>query len=57
MKRMARMRRGGAGRYSLRGLDSLSARHERSVALRHAVRDGWDAAAVQAILLADQQTL
>ena len=32
-------------------------RRERSVALRDAVRNGWDAAAVQAALLGDQPTL
>lgn len=56
MERMARMRRGG-GRYALRRLDSRAIRRERSVALREAVRHGWDAAAVQAALLGDQPTL
>ncbi|WP_235689937.1 hypothetical protein [Mycolicibacterium gadium] len=37
---------------STRGL-----RRERSVALREAVRHGWDDAAVQAVLLGGQPTL
>jgi len=56
MERMARMRRGG-GRYPVRRFDSRGVRRERSVALREAVRHGWDAAAVQAALLGDQPTL
>lgn len=56
MERMARMRRGG-GRYALRRFDGRGVRRERSVALREAVRHGWDAAAVQAALLGDQPTL
>ncbi len=56
MERMARMRRGG-GRRTVRSIDSRGARRERSVALREAVRHGWDAAAVQAALLGDQPTL
>lgn len=36
---------------------TVGARRERSVALRDAVRHGWDAAAVQAALLGDQPTL
>jgi hypothetical protein len=56
MERMARMRRGG-GRYAVRRFDSRGVRRERSVALRDAVRNGWDAAAVQAALLGDQPTL
>lgn len=55
MKRMARMRRGG-GRHVVRRY-SRGVRRERSVALRDAVRHGWDAAAVQAALLGDQPTL
>ena len=56
MERMARMRRGG-GRHAARRFDSRGVRRERSVALRDAVRHGWDAAAVQAALLGDQPTL
>lgn len=56
MERMARMRRGG-GRYAVRRFDSRGVRRERSVALRDAVRDGWDAAAVQAALIGEQPTL
>ena len=56
MERMARMRRGG-GRRAVRRCDSRGVRRERSVALREAVRHGWDAAAVQAALLGDQPTL
>jgi hypothetical protein len=56
MERMARMRRGG-GRYAVRRFDSRRVRCERSVALRDAMRNGWDEAAVQAALLGDQPTL
>lgn len=56
MERMARMRRGG-GRYAVRRFDSRGFRGERSVALREAVRHGWEATAVQAALLGDQATL
>jgi hypothetical protein len=56
MERMARMRRGG-GRHVVRRFDSRGVRRERSVTLRDAVRNGWDAAAVQAALLGDQPTL
>ena len=56
MERMARMRRGG-GRHAVRRFDSRGVRRERSVALRDAVRHGWDATAVQAALLGDQPTL
>lgn len=49
MERMARMRRGG-GRMRC---DAW----ERSVALREAVRHGWNAAAVQAALLGNQAAL
>jgi hypothetical protein len=56
MERMARMRRGG-GRHPVRRCDSRGMRRERSVALRDAVRGGWDAAAVHAALLGDQPTL
>ena len=56
MDRMVKMRRGG-GRYLVRRGDSRVARRERSVALREAVRKGWDAAAVEAALLGNQPTL
>ncbi|MCH9729769.1 MAG: hypothetical protein K0U84_08870 [Actinomycetia bacterium] len=56
MERMARMRRGG-GRHAVRRLDSRGVRRQRSVALREAVRGGWDAAAVEAALLGDQPML
>jgi hypothetical protein len=56
MDRMVKMRRGG-GRYLVRRGDSRVARRERSVALREAVRHGWDAAAVEAALLGNQPTL
>jgi hypothetical protein len=56
MERMTRMRRGG-GRYAVRRFDSRGIRRERSVALREAVRHGWDADAVHAALLGDQATL
>ncbi|WP_326546217.1 hypothetical protein QGN32_21365 [Mycolicibacterium sp. ND9-15] len=53
---MARMRRGG-GRYAVRRFDSRGLRRERSVALREAMRHGWDDAAVQAAPLVNQPTL
>lgn len=56
MDRMAKMRRGG-GRYVVHRGDSRFGRRARSVALREAVRHGWDAAAVEAALLGDQPTL
>ena len=56
MERMARMRRGG-GRYLVRRGDSRGVRRERSVALREAVRHGWDGVAVETALLGDQPTL
>ncbi|MCH9734096.1 MAG: hypothetical protein K0U78_06015 [Actinomycetia bacterium] len=54
MARMVRMRRGGRRVY--RG-DGRGARRERSVALREAVRHGWDPVAVEAALLGDHPTL
>jgi hypothetical protein len=56
MDRMAKMRRGG-GRYVVRRGDRRGERRERSVALREAVRHGWDAAAVEAALIGNQPTL
>lgn len=56
MDRMVKMRRGG-GRFVVRRGDRRGVRRERSVALREAVRHGWDAAAVEAALLGNQPTL
>lgn len=56
MDRMVKMRRGG-GRYLVRRGDRRGVRRERSVALREAVRHGWDAEAVEAALLGNQPTL
>lgn len=58
MVMMARSGRGG-GRVAIRrGDNGLRGRRERAVALREAVRDGWDAAAVAAALLgSDDPTL
>ncbi|WP_234787764.1 hypothetical protein [Mycolicibacterium novocastrense] len=53
---MARMRRAG-GRYAVRRFDSRGLRRERSVALREAMRHGWDDAVVQAAPLVNQPTL
>jgi hypothetical protein len=51
MLMMARAGRGG-GRVAIRrGDDGVKARRARAVALREAVRNGWDAAAVEAALL------
>ncbi|GAB4912907.1 hypothetical protein MAHJHV34_47150 [Mycobacterium avium subsp. hominissuis] len=55
MRRMARARRGG-GRPTIRGAGP-KARRARSVALREAVRNGWDAQAVQRALLGTDPTL
>lgn len=51
MVMMARAGRGGGRVPIRRGDNGLRARRERAVALREAVRDGWDAAAVAAALL------
>ena len=56
MIRMVRMRRGGS-QHPLRQGDSRGARRERSVALRDAVRDGWDPEAVESALIGDHPTL
>lgn len=56
MARMARMRRGG-GRFLVRRGGGRESRRERSVALREAVREGWDRDAVQAALIGDAPTL
>ena len=50
MERMGRMGRGGGRRPIQRGRAGLLERRERSVALREAVRDGWDAVAVREAL-------
>lgn len=55
MQRMARARRGG-GRPTIRSAGP-KARRARSVALREAVRNGWDAQAVQRALLGADPTL
>lgn len=57
MMRMARARRGGGRRaIAMRGLGRAE-RRARSVALRAAVRDGWNAAAVERALLGSQPRL
>jgi len=56
MIRMAQMRRGG-GRPAVLRRDSVRERRARSVALRDAVRDGWDCERVAAALLGAQPTL
>lgn len=55
MIRMARMRRGG-GRAVVPS-NGLQARRDRSVALREAVRGGWDSVAVEAALLGSELKL
>jgi hypothetical protein len=55
MLRMGRGRRGG-GRPSIRGV-GREARRARSVALREAVRHGWDANAVREALLGAEPRL
>jgi hypothetical protein len=52
MERMGRMGRGGGRRPIQRGRPGLLERRERSVALRAAVRGGWDADAVREALSA-----
>lgn len=55
MEMMGRARRGG-GRPAVRtGEQGVRARRARAVALRHAVRNGWDAEAVAAALLGSAQ--
>jgi hypothetical protein len=56
MIRMAQTRRGG-GRPVVLRRDSVRERRARSVALRDAVRDGWDSERVAAALLGTQPTL
>jgi hypothetical protein len=48
---MARARRGGGRGLVRRGDHGVKARRARAVALRDAVRHGWDAEAVEAALL------
>lgn len=55
MEQMARAGRGGGRRVVLRRDAGVLARHERAVALRNAVRLGWDADAVAAALLGDPE--
>jgi hypothetical protein len=58
MEMMGRARRGGGRPAVRRGIAGLSQRRERAVALRDAVRNGWDAAAVaQALLTLREPTL
>jgi hypothetical protein len=51
MEMMARARRGGGRPQVLRGRAGLLERRLRAVALRDAVKDGWDGAAVRHALL------
>jgi hypothetical protein len=51
MEMMGRARRGGGRPVVRRGIAGLAQRRERAVALREAVRDGWDADAVAHALL------
>ena len=55
MEMMARAGRGGGRPRVLRGCAGLLARRAPAVALRDAVRHGWDAAAVAAALLGSAQ--
>jgi hypothetical protein len=55
MEMMGRARRGGGRPAVRRGEHGVRARRERAVALRHAVRNGWDAEAVAAALLGSSQ--
>jgi hypothetical protein len=51
---MARARRGGGRSVVRRGGSGLAQRRARAVALRTAVRDGWDAAAVADALVSQR---
>ena len=51
MEMMARAGRGGSRPLVRRGMVGLAQRRARAVALRRAVRDGWDAEAVAEALL------
>lgn len=55
MEMMGRARRGGGRPAVRRGEHGVRARRERAVALREAVRHGWDAETVQAALLGTAQ--
>jgi hypothetical protein len=57
MERMGRRGRGGGRRTIRRGRAGLLERRERSVALRAAVRDGWDAVAVRDALCGTAQPM
>ena len=58
MEMMGRARRGGGRPAVRRGMAGLAQRRARAVALRDAVRDGWDADAVaQALLTLREPTL
>jgi hypothetical protein len=58
MEMMGRARRGGGRPVVRRGIAGLAQRRARAVALRDAVRDGWDAEAVaQALLTLREPTL
>lgn len=54
MEQMARVRRGGGRSVVRRGGSGLAQRRARAVALRTAVRDGWDAAAVADALVSQR---
>ena len=55
MQRMALMDRGGGRRAIIARGAGVAARVDRARALREAIRDGWDAEAVQAALLGDSE--
>ena len=58
MERMARARRGGGRTVVRRGQSGLAARRARAVALREAVRHGWDGDTVaKALLVSGDPTL
>jgi hypothetical protein len=56
MEMMGRARRGGGRPAVRRGMAGLAQRRARAVALRRAVRDGWDAEAVAQALLTLRET-
>jgi len=57
MERMARARRGGGTPAVIARRAGVKARREQALALRAAVRSGWDGAAVEAALLGEQPRL
>lgn len=57
MERMARARRGGGSPAVIARQAGVKARREQALALRAAVRSGWDGAAVEAALLGGQPRL